>query len=119
MAGGGFPAWMRFRGQGGCEAVKIVYRRIGGKTQWHADRDFWMHELAQSEAGTCSDAPPTSTGSPGTATLPVARSRWAALAFYLSAAGVINEVYQRAVLPIGAARSILQERVTEAVPHAV
>ncbi|MGO4332569.1 acetate--CoA ligase [Cupriavidus sp. M-11] len=41
--------------QGGCEAVKsvIVYRRTGGKIQWHVDRDFWMHELAQSEAGTC------------------------------------------------------------------
>ncbi|MDW3687145.1 hypothetical protein RA280_36500 [Cupriavidus sp. CV2] len=51
--------------------------------------------------------------------MPVVHSRWAVLAFYLSAAGVINEVYQRAVLPIGAARSILQERVPEAVPHAV
>ncbi|WP_416051061.1 acetate uptake transporter [Cupriavidus basilensis] len=43
----------------------------------------------------------------------------AALAFYLSAADVINEVYQRAVLPIGAARSFPLQRVPEAVPHAV
>ena len=40
---------------GGCEAVKsvIVYQRTGGKIQWNADRDLWMHELAQAEAGTC------------------------------------------------------------------
>jgi acetyl-CoA synthetase len=39
---------------GGCEAVKsvIVYQRTGGKIQWNADRDLWMHELAQAEAGT-------------------------------------------------------------------
>ncbi|MDW3686946.1 acetate--CoA ligase [Cupriavidus sp. CV2] len=40
---------------GGCEAVKsvIVYQRTGGKIQWNADRDLWMHELALAEAGTC------------------------------------------------------------------
>lgn len=40
---------------GGCEAVKsvIVYQRTGGKIQWNADRDLWMHELAQAEASTC------------------------------------------------------------------
>ena len=29
---------------GGCEAVKsvIVYRRTGGKIDWHAERDLWM-----------------------------------------------------------------------------
>jgi acetyl-CoA synthetase len=37
---------------GGCDAVKsvIVYRRTGGKTQWHEGRDLWMHELVEHEA---------------------------------------------------------------------
>src|ERR1700681_75568 len=37
---------------GGCEAVKsvIVYKRTGGKTQWHEGRDLWMHELVEHEA---------------------------------------------------------------------
>jgi len=40
---------------GGCEAVKsvIVYKRTGGKIQWHAGRDSWMHEVSQAEADTC------------------------------------------------------------------
>lgn len=40
---------------GGCEAVKsvIVYRRTGGKTQWHEGRDVWMHELVELESDTC------------------------------------------------------------------
>ncbi|MDN7614335.1 AMP-binding protein, partial [Burkholderia cepacia] len=40
---------------GGCEAVKsvIVYRRTGGKIDWHADRDLWMHELTAAESDTC------------------------------------------------------------------
>ncbi|MFP3559583.1 AMP-binding protein, partial [Paraburkholderia sp. SIMBA_049] len=40
---------------GGCEAVKsvIVYRRTGGKVDWHAGRDLWMHELADAESDTC------------------------------------------------------------------
>ncbi|WP_438393414.1 acetate--CoA ligase [Caballeronia sp. DA-9] len=40
---------------GGCEAVKsvIVYRRTGGKTQWHEGRDVWMHELVEHESDTC------------------------------------------------------------------
>jgi acetyl-CoA synthetase len=40
---------------GGCEAVRnvIVSRRTGGKIQWNTDRDLWMHELTQGEAGTC------------------------------------------------------------------
>ncbi|MDN7182938.1 acetate--CoA ligase [Caballeronia sp. SEWSISQ10-4 2] len=40
---------------GGCEAVKsvIVYKRTGGKTQWHEGRDLWMHELVEHEADTC------------------------------------------------------------------
>ncbi|SEC77317.1 acetyl-coenzyme A synthetase [Burkholderia sp. WP9] len=40
---------------GGCEAVKsvIVYQRTGGKIAWNADRDLWMHELAQAESDQC------------------------------------------------------------------
>lgn len=40
---------------GGCDAVKsvIVYRRTGGKIDWHADRDLWMHELAAQESDIC------------------------------------------------------------------
>ncbi|KQR74651.1 acetyl-coenzyme A synthetase [Burkholderia sp. Leaf177] len=40
---------------GGCEAVKsvIVYKRTGGKTQWHEGRDLWMHELVEQESDTC------------------------------------------------------------------
>ncbi|WP_175115465.1 acetate--CoA ligase, partial [Paraburkholderia solisilvae] len=40
---------------GGCDAVKsvIVYRRTGGKVAWNADRDLWMHEIAQSESDQC------------------------------------------------------------------
>jgi acetyl-CoA synthetase len=37
---------------GGCEAVTsvIVYKRTGGKTQWHEGRDLWMHELVEHES---------------------------------------------------------------------
>ncbi|WP_224056277.1 AMP-binding protein, partial [Burkholderia vietnamiensis] len=40
---------------GGCDAVKsvIVYRRTGGKIDWHAGRDLWMHELADAESDHC------------------------------------------------------------------
>jgi acetyl-CoA synthetase len=40
---------------GGCDAVTsvIVYKRTGGKTQWHEGRDLWMHELVEHEAETC------------------------------------------------------------------
>ena len=40
---------------GGCEAVKsvIVYRRTGGKIDWHAERDLWMHELTAGESDQC------------------------------------------------------------------
>ncbi|KUZ68699.1 acetyl-coenzyme A synthetase [Burkholderia ubonensis] len=40
---------------GGCDAVKsvIVYRRTGGKIDWQADRDLWMHELTAGVADTC------------------------------------------------------------------
>jgi acetyl-CoA synthetase len=42
---------------GGCEAVKsvIVYKRTGGKTQWHEGRDLWMHELVEQEAAQGAD----------------------------------------------------------------
>ncbi len=40
---------------GGCEAVKnvFVYRRTGGKVQWTAGRDQWMHEAAETETDVC------------------------------------------------------------------
>ena len=40
---------------GGCVAVKsvIVYKRTGGKTQWHEGRDVWMHELVENESDKC------------------------------------------------------------------
>jgi acetyl-CoA synthetase len=40
---------------GGCDAVKsvIVYKRTGGKTQWHEGRDLWMHELVERESDQC------------------------------------------------------------------
>jgi acetyl-CoA synthetase len=40
---------------GGCDAVKsvIVYKRTGGKTQWHEGRDLWMHELVEHESDQC------------------------------------------------------------------
>ncbi|KLU20269.1 AMP-dependent synthetase [Caballeronia mineralivorans PML1(12)] len=43
---------------GGCEAVKsvIVYKRTGGKTQWHEGRDLWMHELVEHEAAQGADS---------------------------------------------------------------
>lgn len=30
-----------------------MYQRTGGKIQWNADRDLWMHALAQAEASNC------------------------------------------------------------------
>ncbi|AMM15530.1 acetyl-coenzyme A synthetase [Burkholderia sp. PAMC 28687] len=40
---------------GGCDAVRsvIVYKRTGGKTQWHEGRDVWMHELVENESDKC------------------------------------------------------------------
>ncbi|MCG5078154.1 acetate--CoA ligase [Paraburkholderia tagetis] len=40
---------------GGCEAVTdvIVYRRTGGKVDWHPGRDRWMHEIAETQASDC------------------------------------------------------------------
>jgi uncharacterized protein len=36
----------------------------------------------------------------------------AAMAFYLSAAGLINEIYERAVLPVGEAQPFRQHAVS-------
>ncbi|MGA2552697.1 MAG: acetate--CoA ligase [Burkholderiaceae bacterium] len=40
---------------GGCEGVKhvIVYRRTGGKVQWNAERDIWMHDLVADQPDVC------------------------------------------------------------------
>ncbi|SAK97062.1 acetyl-CoA synthetase [Caballeronia hypogeia] len=44
---------------GGCEAVKsvIVYQRTGGEVAWKEGRDFWMHELTQTESDQCPPEP--------------------------------------------------------------
>ncbi|MEX3583691.1 MAG: acetate--CoA ligase [Burkholderia sp.] len=40
---------------GGCEEVKsmIVYRRTGGKVDWHEGRDLWLHEITAKQPETC------------------------------------------------------------------
>ena len=40
---------------GGCEAIRtvLVYRRTGGKVQWHAGRDVWLHEIVSEQPETC------------------------------------------------------------------
>ncbi len=40
---------------GGCESIKdvIVYRRTGGKIDWNAARDRWLHEGMAGQAATC------------------------------------------------------------------
>jgi acetyl-CoA synthetase len=40
---------------GGCDSVRsvIVYRRTGGKVEWNAERDRWMHELTAAQPQTC------------------------------------------------------------------
>ncbi len=40
---------------GGCDSVKnvIVYQRTGGKIEWHAPRDQWMHEITYDLPATC------------------------------------------------------------------
>ena len=42
-------------GLGGCEAVGsvIVYRRTGGKIEFSAPRDVWMHELVAKQTDSC------------------------------------------------------------------
>jgi len=44
---------------GGCEAVRhvIVYRRTGGKVDWNAGRDLWMHDVEANQAPVCEAAP--------------------------------------------------------------
>ena len=40
---------------GGCESVKnvIVYQRTGGKVDWDASRDEWLHEVTYDQPTTC------------------------------------------------------------------
>jgi len=40
---------------GGTEAVTtcLVYQRTGGKVDWHAGRDVWLHEILAQQADTC------------------------------------------------------------------
>jgi acetyl-CoA synthetase len=40
---------------GGCASVKdvLVYRRTGGKIDWHPSRDHWMHEETQGQPAVC------------------------------------------------------------------
>ena len=40
---------------GGCDCVKssVVYRRSGGKVQWDAKRDVWMHDLVNGQSESC------------------------------------------------------------------
>jgi len=44
---------------GGCEAVRkvVVYRRTGGAVAWNAQRDVWLHELADAQPATCEPVP--------------------------------------------------------------
>ena len=40
---------------GGCESIKsvIVYKRTGGKIQWDAKLDVWLHDLVAKQAAVC------------------------------------------------------------------
>jgi acetyl-CoA synthetase len=40
---------------GGCDTLKkvVVYRRTGGKVDWNAQRDVWMHELVEKQPQAC------------------------------------------------------------------
>ena len=40
---------------GACEAVRhcVVYKRTGGKVNWDAKRDVWMHDLVEKQAAEC------------------------------------------------------------------
>jgi acetyl-CoA synthetase len=42
-------------GMGGCESIKsvIVYKRTGGKVDWNAKRDVWLHELLKGQSDVC------------------------------------------------------------------
>jgi acetyl-CoA synthetase len=40
---------------GGCDSIKnvVVYKRTGGKVQWDAQRDVWLHDLVTGQPDTC------------------------------------------------------------------
>ncbi len=40
---------------GGCDAIRhvVVYQRTGGKVDWHAPRDVWMHDVVKDQPGEC------------------------------------------------------------------
>ena len=40
---------------GGCDFLKtvVVFQRTGGKVQWDAKRDVWLHDLLKNQAETC------------------------------------------------------------------
>ena len=49
------PAVDEAFGMGACEAVRhcVVYKRTGGKFNWDAKRDVWMHDLAEKQEAEC------------------------------------------------------------------
>ena len=49
------PAVDEAFGMGACEAVRhcVVYKRTGGKVNWDAKRDVWMHDLVEKQAADC------------------------------------------------------------------
>lgn len=49
------PAVDEAFGMGACEAVRhcVVYKRTGGKVNWDAKRDVWMHDLVEKQATDC------------------------------------------------------------------
>jgi acetyl-CoA synthetase len=49
------PAVDEAFGMGACEAVRhcVVYKRTGGKVNWDAKRDVWMHDLAEKQEAEC------------------------------------------------------------------
>jgi acetyl-CoA synthetase len=40
---------------GGCDGIKsvVVYKRSGGKVQWDAKRDVWLHDLVNGQSDAC------------------------------------------------------------------
>ena len=52
------PAVDEAFGMGACEAVRhcVVYKRTGGKVNWDAKRDVWMHDLVEKQAAECAPA---------------------------------------------------------------
>ena len=49
------PAVDEAFGMGACDAVRhcVVYKRTGGKVNWDAKRDAWMHDLVEKQAADC------------------------------------------------------------------